>query len=82
MIAAHNMTVGQLKELLNTLQDSDVIVPNMLRNLAVYREDLYIGVIDFLEGHQYVDLLTPEEALSFGRRYSTLMMISQRTAKP
>lgn len=47
----HEMTVSKLKELLSTLEDTDILVPNAVRNLLIVRKDKSIGFIDFLDGH-------------------------------
>lgn len=52
----HEITVGKLKELLAQLQDDDVLVPNQVRNLAIFRGNEQIGFIDLLTGSQEVEL--------------------------
>jgi len=54
---SHEMTVKQLKEILSndTLNDTDVLMPNAVRNLAIYRNDELVGAIDFLVGSAGVE---------------------------
>jgi hypothetical protein len=40
------ISVKQLKSILNTLQDDDLLYPNRVGNLSVVREDVQIGYID------------------------------------
>jgi hypothetical protein len=53
----HSITVANLRALLATplLLDTDVLVPNDVNNLAVFRGDEYVGYID----------LGDDETLSF-----------------
>ena len=42
----HFITVQKLKDILNLLRDDDDIMPNGVYNLAVYRDNKWIGFID------------------------------------
>lgn len=57
-----NMTVAKLKELLAGLDDSLLLFPNEVRNLAIYDEQngiySHIGTIDF--SSEEVDIYAPE----------------------
>ena len=48
---AHWVTAGQLKELLATLRDDDVLSPNMVGNLSIVRGEDFIGWVDLLGGN-------------------------------
>jgi hypothetical protein len=49
----HRITVAQLKALLGQLKDTDVLWPNKVHNLSIFREDedsrneIYAGYVDF-----------------------------------
>lgn len=45
----HEITVAQLRELLLQLKDDDILIPNTVANLAVVRNDKYIGFVDLLK---------------------------------
>lgn len=45
----HVISVKKLAELLAELEPSDEVVPNGVRNLAVFREGDYVGYVDFNE---------------------------------
>lgn len=44
----HEIVVGKLKEVLTHLEDDDVLIPNTVGNLAIFRQDRLIGVINLL----------------------------------
>lgn len=41
------LTVKQMKEILDQMEDDDVITPNRVGNLSVVRDKRMIGYIDF-----------------------------------
>jgi hypothetical protein len=43
----HAVTVAELRTALNQLHDNDVLVPNEVKNLAVIRDFVQTGHIDF-----------------------------------
>lgn len=47
---AHEITVADLKALLDTLRDDDVLVPNRVRNLTIFRGEDTIGFINLNGG--------------------------------
>lgn len=51
---AHSIEACKLAALLRQLQPNDLLVPNSVRNLAIYRNGEYIGFIDLLEDCQSV----------------------------
>lgn len=51
----HEVTVRQLLGLLNELTLDDVLVPNLVRNLAIERGGQYIGYINLLKDFQEVN---------------------------
>jgi hypothetical protein len=52
----HEITVAQLRRLLDNLRDDDVLIPNDIMNLAIYRGREYAGYVDCLQGNQHVEL--------------------------
>lgn len=52
----HFITIEQLISLLQQLYPTDVLVPNDVHNLAIYREGSYIGYVDFNENAQQLEL--------------------------
>ena len=57
----HRTTVATLRFLLAELRDSDVLVPNSVKNLAILREWRQIGVIELLNGQEQVTIYGKEE---------------------
>lgn len=53
-VRPHRMSVAGLRTLLDELRPDDVLVPDDVRNLAIYRAGTYVGFIDLLDGHQEV----------------------------
>jgi hypothetical protein len=47
MAFEHEVTAEALRAALDQLEPSDRVIPNEVKNLAVFRGDLYIGMIDF-----------------------------------
>lgn len=52
----HSITVVQLRKLLHLLRDDDVLVPNKVQNFAVFRDGVYVGFINLLDGCQQIEL--------------------------
>lgn len=46
----HSISVKRLRELLDALRDEDLLVPNQAVNLAILRDEKYIGFVNLLEG--------------------------------
>ena len=44
----HEMTIAELWKVMDSeLKQSDILAPNSLQNLSVFRDGKYIGYIDF-----------------------------------
>lgn len=56
----HEITVALLRSLLNYLRPGDVLAPNNVNNLAVYRGGCYIGYISLLSPQQHIELFDDE----------------------
>jgi len=58
----HEISVTNLRFLLSKLEDGDILVPNRVRNLTVYRHDLYVGFINLSSGRQCIEFYDEDVA--------------------
>jgi hypothetical protein len=70
MIAYHPIHVQSLKILLAMamLKDDDVLVPNEVGNLAIFRNEVQIGYVDLHAKRVELYAQPPEGAVAFGSR--------------